>query len=43
MPLVGENSAVITELRVLADSAPQEFISHAAVSVNDAPAPMNCW
>src|SRR5215469_11449318 len=43
MPLVGENSAVITWLRVVADSAPLEFSSQAAVSVNDAPAPMNCW
>jgi len=28
---------------VLAESAPLEFISHAAVSVNEAPAPTNCW
>src|SRR5690348_1822313 len=43
MPLFGSNRLVMTELRVALDRAPLEFISQAAVSVNDAPAPTNFW
>src|SRR4051812_14860183 len=43
IPAVGLNSEVITDARVPAESAPLEFINQAAVSVKEAPAPMNCW
>src|SRR5436190_11540496 len=43
MPLTGSKSFCITALRVSGVSAPLPFISQAAVSVNDAPAPSNCW
>ena len=43
MPVVGLNRLFITVLRVDALSAPLLFISQAAVSVKDAPAPVNCW
>src|SRR6266536_4143392 len=43
MPLTGSKSLVIVSARVAELSAPLEFISQAAVSVNDAPAPTNCW
>jgi len=43
MPAVGLNSLVMTSLRVPAESAPLPLMSQAAVSVNEAPAPSNCW
>ena len=43
MPAFGSNSFVIVASRVAGLSAPLEFSSHAAVSVNEAPAPANCW
>src|SRR5512142_1081885 len=43
MPSTGSNSLVMVASRVEADSAPLPCISQAAVSVNDAPAPSNCW
>src|SRR6201999_578703 len=43
IPVLGSNSLRMVSSRVVEDSAPEEFISHAAVSVNDAPAPSNCW
>ena len=43
MPLFGSNSLVIVAFLVAGDSAPLVSISQAEVSVNDAPAPTNCW
>jgi hypothetical protein len=43
MPVFGSNSLRMVSSRVAWDSAPLEFISHAAVSVKDAPPPSNCW
>src|SRR3569833_3503096 len=43
MPLFGSNRVCITWVRVDELSAPLLVISQAAVSVNDAPAPVNCW
>ncbi len=43
MPSVGENSLRIVSSRVAALSAPLLLSSQAAVSVKDAPPPVNCW
>ncbi len=43
MPSVGENSLRMVSSRVAAVSAPLLFSNQAAVSVNEAPPPVNCW
>lgn len=43
MPSVGEKSFFIVSSRVAWLSAPLPFISQAAVSVNEAPPPVNVW